>query len=247
MSRADYGVSRFVERQMRNWELSRIHSAPIPTEPSQGIQPYIAISRELGSRGEEVGTCLSECLGWPKYDREILEYMSQDQEVRRRLYEQIDERERTWLQQILDLLEPLGPKASLAREEYFGRLTRAIIAIARKQRAIFVGRGAHFILPRSRGLSVRVVAPIEDRIRHVMAQEGLDERAARQRIAEIEGQRAEFLASHFGQRPYDPRRYDLVLNAGSLDIRDICELVRLAAERKLGMSLKCAGPLVQAR
>jgi hypothetical protein len=231
---------------MRNWELGRTRSASLPPEPSQAIQPYIAISRELGSQGEVVAACLAECLGWPKYDREILDYMAEDQEVRRRLYDQMDERERTWLQQMLDLLEPLGPEASLAREGYFGRLTRAVIAIARKERAIFVGRGANFILPRPRGLSVRIVAPPKDRVRHVMAEEGLDERAARRRMEEVERQRAEFLVQYFGRRPYDPRRYDLVLNAACLSIPDICYLVRSAAERKLGMSLKCVKPLVQA-
>jgi hypothetical protein len=239
-------VARFVERQMRNWELSRAHGAPLPAEPSQAIQPFIAISRELGSQGEEVAACLTECLGWPKYDREILDYMAEDQEVRRRLYDQMDERDRTWLQQMLDLLEPLGPEASLAREGYFGRLTRAILSLARKERAIFVGRGANFILPRPRGLSVRIVSPPKDRIRHVMAEEGVDERAARHRMEEVERQRAEFLVHHFGRRPYDPRRYDLVLNAGCLNIQDMCYLIRLAAERKLGMSLKCAKSLVQA-
>jgi cytidylate kinase len=83
------------------------------------------------------------------------------------------------------------------------------------------------------------VAPLKDRIKHVMEQESLDERAARRRIDEVESQRAEFLIQHFGHRPYDPRRYDMVLNAGCLSIDDMCSLVRLAAERKLGSPLEC--------
>jgi cytidylate kinase len=240
MPHEDLRVARFVERQMRNWEIGRRHTAAKDArEPALAVQFYIAISRELGSQGEKVAEGMSQCLGWPKYDREILDYMAEKEEVRRRLYEMLDERQRTWLQQLLDHLEPLGTDASLAREEYFRRLTEAVIAIAQKQQAIFVGRGVNFILPRSRGLSVRIVAPFKDRLKRVMELEGLDERAARRRIEDVEFQRAEFLVRHFGHRPYDPRRYDMILNAASMTVADMCCLVRQAAERKLGKGLTC--------
>ncbi len=240
MPREDPRVARFVERQMRNWEIGRHHTVVKDAqEPAQAVHFYIAISRELGSQGEKVAEGMSQCLSWPKYDREILDYMAEKEEVRRRIYEMLDERQRTWLQQLLDLLEPLGADASLAREEYFRRLTRAVIAIAEKEHAIFVGRGVNFVLPRSRGLSVRIVAPFKDRVKRVMELEGLDERAARHRIEEVEFQRAEFLVRHFGHRPYDPRRYDMILNAGSMCVADMCCLVRTATERKLGTALPC--------
>lgn len=240
MSATDRDIARFVERQMRNWELGHQHAPSAgPTEATGAIHFYIALSRELGSPGEEVAECLSQCLGWPKYDREILEYMSEHEETRRRLYETLDERQRNWLQQLIDLLEPLGVDASRTRDEYFHRLGRAVIAIAQQQHAIFVGRGVNFILPRGKGLAVRIVAPLADRVGHLEQAEGLSQRAARRRIQEVEGQRADFLVKHFGSRPYDPRRYDLVLNAASLSVQDMCDLVRLAGERKSGRALPC--------
>lgn len=240
MPHENLGVARFVERQVRNWEIGRDHgAASVVAEPTQTIQFYIAISREFGSGGEKVAECLAECLGWPKYDREILDYMAENEEVRRRLYGMLDERERNWLQQLLDPLEPLGTDAAVTREEYFGRLTRGVVTVAQKQRSIFVGRGANFILPRARGLAVRIVAPRKDRLAWVMEQEGLDARAAQRRIDEVESQRVDFLMRHFGRRPYDPRRYDLVLNAASLHVQGMCSLIREAAGQKLGVPLKC--------
>jgi cytidylate kinase len=240
MSHGNLGVARFVERQMRNWEIAHNHGASRePGQVSDAVHFYIAISRELGSQGEQVAECLSKCLGWPKYDREILDYMAENEAVRRRLYDSLDERERTWLQQLIDLLEPLGTDAAMTRDEYFGRLTRAVLAIAQKGSAIFVGRGGCFVLPRSRGLSVRIVAPLKYRIAQLRNLEGLDDRAARRRIEEVEFQRADFLVKHFGRRPYDPRRYDMILNAGSLSVADMCHLVCQAAERKMGAALPC--------
>ncbi len=240
MSHADLQISRFVERQMRNWELARQQDAArAAAKPPQGIHFYIAISRELGSGGAQVAECLSQCLGWPKYDREILEYMSEKEEVRRQVYEMLDERQRTWLQQLIDLLEPMGIEASRTREEYFRRLTRSVLAIAEHESAIFVGRGVNFVLPRSRGLSVRIVSPLKNRVTCIMRREKLDERSARRRIREVESQRAEFLVRYFGGRPYDPRRYDLILNAGTIDIEQMCCLIRSAAEHKGRTALAC--------
>ncbi len=229
MPHENLGAARFIERRMRNWELGRTHTVAQPvTEISQTIHFYIAISRELGSGGSEVAQRLSECLGWPKYDREILDYMAENEEVRRRLYEQLDERQRNWLQQLMEMLEPMGLEAGMTREEYFRRLTQAVFAIGQKENAIFVGRGVNFILPHSRGLWVRIVAPLKDRLARVMQREGLDERAAGRRIEELERKRGDFLVRHFGHRPYDPRRYDLVVNTSSLEVKDICDLIRLA-------------------
>jgi len=231
-------IARFVERQMRNWELARQQTAaeavPSTTEP---VKFYIAISREVGSEGEKVAECLSRCLGWSKYDREILDYMAEREEIRRRLYELLDERQRNWLHQLLEPLEPLGGGAMTTRDAYFTRLTEAIVAIAQQEHAIFVGRGANFILPTDRGLAVRIVAPLRRRVQRTAETEGLDERAARERIEELESQRADFLAKHFGRWPYDPRRYDVVLNAASFSIEQMCEIVRIAARHKSGSDL----------
>jgi len=239
MPGTDVNIAKFVERQVRNWELARQQKAAEKGEiriSPEGIRFYIAVSREVGSEGEKVAECLSACLGWPKYDKEILNYMAEHEEVRRRLFDLLDERQRSWLEH---LLEPLAGEAMATKDEYFSRLTEAIIAIAQQENAIFVGRGANFILPAEWGLSVRIVAPLDYRLRRVMETENLDERAARKRIAELESQRAEFLARHFGRWPYDPRRYDMVLNASSLAIQEMCRLVRMAARFKSGMDLPC--------
>lgn len=244
MSSASLNVTRIVERQMRNWELSRHQGATECGQPTEIVQFYIAVSREVGSEGEEVADRLASCLDWPKYDREILKYMAEDEEVRRRLYESLDERQRNWLQQLIDMFEPMGIEASRMRDEYFHRMTQAVIAIAQHQHAIFVGRGVNFLLPPSRGLSVRIVAPLKYRTKRLMEAEGLSERDARRRLYEVEARRAEFLVTHFGQRPYDPRRYDMVLNAGTTSVADMTYLVREAAQRKAHCPLPCKASLV---
>lgn len=240
MSSVSSNVAKVVERQMRNWDLAKHQQvASEPVAPAETFKFYIAISRELASQGEEVADVLAERLNWPKYDKEILTYMSEEEQVRRRLYETLDERQRNWLQQLIDLLEPMGIEATRERDAFFLRLCESVLTIAQHQHAIFVGRGANFILPAGNGLSVRIVAPLQQRIARLIETEGLSQREARRRIRNVEAQRAEYLINHFGPRPYDPRRYDMMLNAGSLSVTDMSCLIQRAVECKTGKSIPC--------
>ena len=89
---ATSGVERIVERQMRNWELARgqrdTESGPL----ADGVFEFVAISRQSGSGGLTLARGVGEQTGWDVYDREILNYMAQDDAVQQKIYEMADER-----------------------------------------------------------------------------------------------------------------------------------------------------------
>ena len=58
--------------------------------------------------------------------------------------------------------------ASVSQMQYVCRLSRVILMAARAGKVIFVGRGAQFVLPHERGLSVRIIAPQNYRVRQIM-------------------------------------------------------------------------------
>lgn len=225
----DARIARFVERQMRNWELAKQQMPAAEEQPAPTVKFYITISREMGCRGEAIADRLAECLGWQKFDREILEYMAGQADLRRRVFEMLDERYRSWID---DVLQPLVTEGAGPRRDYFRALTRSILAICHYQHAIIVGRGANFVLPAERGLRVRLVAPLEYRAAMTAQAEALDPKQAQKRVREVEEQRAKFTAGHFGRFPYDPRHYDLVLNTVSFHDEQVCDLMVAAAREK---------------
>jgi len=81
-------------------------------------------------------------------------------------------------------------------------------------------------------LHVRIIAPLEYRVRYVMQRERLDHTVAFRRIEGKERDRSNFLMLVHHKDPADARLYDLVLNTGVLDLNSVVDLILLALDRK---------------
>jgi cytidylate kinase len=199
-------IERLVERQLRNWELSRAQRLPSP--PTKEVHDFVAISRQVGSRGSDVGRILADRLHWPLFDREILQAMAGNNELRQQLYEAMDERDMSWLAQTLEWL--LGGR--FPPQDYFSQLSRCVLALARGGHAVFLGRAADLILPRKAGFRLRIVAPLDQRVRTFAERRGVDAERAREEVLRIDRERADFIRNHFRREVDDPTRCDLTLN-----------------------------------
>lgn len=218
-------IARLIEKQMRNWELSRAQQPkPEEAEPGSQVQAFVTISRMVGAGGHQVARQLGERLSWPVFDKEILLAMAGDDLVRGRLYEHLDERDVGWLEGTLRWLVEDG----LHAEHYFQRLGETILALARQGRAIFLGRGAHLILPGERGLRVYLVAPPEQCAHTLAKRDQISEALAQAEVERIQHERTDFLRGHFGKKADSPTRHDLVLNTGCFTTAQVVELIHQA-------------------
>jgi len=231
------GISTMVERQMRNWELSREQGAKAACrEPTcRQVRYYLAISRECGCGAEEIADHIAERTGFQKFDKEILDFMVKRDDVRRRLYETLDDQTIGWIEDVLSSL-CFGPAVN--EKEYFHRLSHAVLAVCHNTHAIIIGRGANFILPRQCGLAVRLVAPTNYRLDAFAKRMGLDLKTAKGQMEQIDHHRSQFIENHFGKYAYDPRRYDLVLNVSQLSQEAVVKLIVETMKIKAGDDLK---------
>jgi cytidylate kinase len=230
--RAKSDIGKLVEKQMRNWELARAQRVvPQPGAAAMpAVQDFVTISRSVASGGTELAAHLGARLGWPVFDREILQAMAGDDQVRARLYEQMDERDQSWLGGALQWVM----QGELPKDDYFYRLTETVLALARQGPAIFLGRAADLILPRDHGLRVRITAPLEQRIRRFGAENEVPEHIARAEVERIDQQRAGFRRHHFGPRANDEAQHDLVVNLDRFTLAQAVDLIvaALHARRK---------------
>jgi cytidylate kinase len=158
--------------------------------------------------------------------------MAGDDQVRTRLYEKMDERDTNWLESMIrNLLQ-----GEYRKEDYLYRLSEAVLALARQGPAVFLGRGADFVLPQDRGLRVRLMAPDETRIGMYAKQHNCDEDTARAEIARIEREREDFFRRCFGKMRADPTRFDLMVNLGRMSQPEAVEVI-LAALRLRGVQV----------
>ncbi len=216
-------IARLVDRQMRNWELARAQRLSRPEPARSEVEEFVCLSRMVGI-GDEVATGIAERLGWPVFDKQLLDAMAGDDHRRRRIYASMDERDLGWWR---EALAPLVWRQT-TRNDYFHRLCETVLSLARQGSAVFVGRGADRILPADLGLRVRLIAPLELRARWYAEAAGGSLVAARREIARIEGERGRFLRAHFDVDALDPLRHDLTLNLGRLDPRQAIEIVLAA-------------------
>ena len=226
-------LAKAVERQMRNWELRRAQRLELAPARRPKVQAFITISRAVGSGGAAVARALAERLGWPLFDREILQAMAGDDHIRRQLYESMDERDQGWFEETLNGLT----LCTYNPNDYFKRLTAAVLSLARQGNAVFLGRGADLILPQDLGLRVRVVAPRAQCLANLAAELKLEPQAAAAELERVTRERADFIRKHFRVEPTSPERHDLVLNLQRLEVPYAVELIATAARlRKLTSS-----------
>src|SRR5215469_8985354 len=111
--------------------------APPPAEFPAGLT--VAVSREAGSRGGSVGRRVARKLGWPVYDQELLEYVSQEGRLHQDLLDGLPPAAAAWLGQ---RLEQLLRAQSVSQHPSIVRLARAILALAAPGNVVLIGRGA---------------------------------------------------------------------------------------------------------
>ena len=189
----------------------------------------ITISRQSGSEGNEITRLLCERLGYRFFDKNLMAKLA----VKMGLTQEelvdvsVDQHHaRTLIERIFGNYQaPFGESTGWtpaywteAEEAKSVEQMRALIQAAYEQgNVIIVGRGGQAALAGRPGvLHVRVVAPLDMRIKRWQAREGLDYDAARQRVRERDAAHIDFVRRFFNADIADPALYDLVINTAQL-------------------------------
>jgi cytidylate kinase len=212
----------------------------------------ITISREYGSGGGEIARRLAARLGWQLIDHEIVCRVAQELHISEEQAEAHDERVESTVSYILKSLQTIHPTMlaiaplpiGTEGRSYHEALSRVVKAAAIAGHVVIVGRGSQALLAGQRDvLHVRIVAPLEQRIRYVMRREALNRDAAHARILLKDQDRARYLRVAHHRAPDDPYLYDLIVNTNVLDLDSAVDLIQLAAERKAARLSQPTGQL----
>jgi len=219
-------VAKLVERQIRNWEIARNQRTSSEAEDRPEVEDFVCISRDVGAGANLIGVMLAERLGWPVFDKKILQAMAGDDAIRERIYASMDERDIGWCEETLRaLMQP-----EFVKNDYFHQLTKTLLSLARRGSAVFIGRGADLILPRNTGLRVRIVAPLALRAQHVAERRGVSAEEAGMEVQRLEAERAGYIRKHFHVDVHDPERFDVVINLARMSTIQAVDLIESARE-----------------
>jgi cytidylate kinase len=107
---------------------------------------------------------------------------------------------------------------------------------AKRGNVVIVGRGAKFLLPKSAGFSVRIVAPMDFRVEQIVLRHGVSLAEARKRVRQSDADRQAFVRNFFHHDVADPHVHDLVVNIKQVTpnyaVQLICDAVHFWLKRR---------------
>ena len=191
------------------------------------IADIITLSRDYGTEGHAIGEMVAEKLGFSLWDREILDMLAGESgwTLQARMFEALDEKSQGAIDAVV--ADFFG---GLERDTYFHLLPKAICTIAHED-AVIVGRGAHLILPYA--FRVKLEASLATRVRAVAELEGIAEKSARQKINQIDKDRAGFIKQLSKIISVKPELidYDLRINVDHISSKNAAQTIFDAFER----------------
>jgi cytidylate kinase len=220
-------VGKAAELEMRKWALGlqvqdQLKKRSPPEELPSQIHPYLALSREVGAGGSELAGMLGEKLGWEVLDRQLLDYMANHFNLPGDMLEHVDETTSNWL---VEVFGRWMDAQVVTQAQFVVHLGQIALMAARHASTIFVGRGVQFILPRDRGLAVRVIGPREKRVKRIMEVRQLTRTQAKQYIDQHDRGRRDFVKKYFRHDVGEAHIYDLVINSENIPMDSVVDLV----------------------
>jgi cytidylate kinase len=147
-------IEALVDQQIRRWNLPRRSLA------SEATLPCVALSRPLGAGAADLGLGVANQLGFPFFNREIVEQIARQTGYQEQMIAGVDEQIRS----AIDRFVTDGfARKKFSESSYMRQLVRIMAALGERGGAVIMGRGAQFILRPERTLRV-LVAPLADRV-----------------------------------------------------------------------------------
>jgi len=214
-------IDRYIENQLRRMQdLSE-------QELKQGTPggAVITVSREAGAYGTEIANRLSQELKMDLMNDQIIGYVAESAKISKKVIESLDEKEvsrrDTWISSFFE-------SKHLWPDQYLDHLIKIIATIGRYGNTIIVGRGAHYILPPEKLFRIRLVAPLEDRIAHIMETLKATRKEAEKYVLKTDNDRQAFIRKYFHMDITDTSHYDLVINMRIITVDGAVEAIKAA-------------------
>ncbi len=196
--------------------------------------PVITIARQFGAGGETVGQMVAARLGAEFLDRQIIAEVARRLELADSDVEEHDEATGGFLSRLLTALGAASVEYSAPPEvaawsppytdpafnpgKAVLQLTQEVIwEASRTGNVVIVGRGSAYILRELPGaLHVFLRADDESKLALLRQTFGYDTEKARQRMKQVDANRAAYIRQVYGHDWAHPGHYDVVLDTGRL-------------------------------
>lgn len=194
----------------------------------------ITIGRQFGSGGHEVGKRLSDRLGIPVYDRNLIQMAASELGVSTDEAEKVDE---TILGRFLSgyvvntgdyttYVSDMEVEGAPLSDKLFKKQSELIHYLANKEPCIIIGRCADYILEDDfTCISAFIYAGIEDRIHRIMKIYNLNEEEAWEKIKKVDRERKLYYEAHTGSSWGSIESHQMLFNMSLMKMNDVVDVL----------------------
>jgi hypothetical protein len=225
-------IDRLISEQVLTW--SKREALAKKRNRAPEIWPVITISREYGAKGRSLADDLGKRTGFKIWDKSLLSAIADEAGADELFLASIDERRRKLID---DALHGSLMGAKHSNTHYYRSLLSVVQTIGVHGKSVIVGRGANYIINSPDPLRIRIVCPVDLRVKFVAKSENITEKEAEKLIKSKDADRVDFIRHFFKKDPNDPHDYDLVLNSGVFSLEAMTDLVLYAYEKKVGKAI----------
>ncbi len=193
--------------------------------------PCISISRQTGSGSGIISDIIVRKLSqefenkhypWTVFDKNLIDEVIAAYNLPPKLKEYLHEKTFPSIQSMMN--EMFGLHPSLVELKH--KTSECIMHIAQIGYCIIIGRGANYVTANMKNsLSIRLIAPIEKRIKHMMENYGYDHKTAHEIINKSDADKKKYFMTYFNKDSDDPIYYDMVINTGKLTYDESADLI----------------------
>jgi cytidylate kinase len=226
------GAEEMVGRYVRAWESRRLarEEAEASAGTASELPACIAFSRKIGVGALEIADIVASKLEYRVADRELVEQIASQSNISGKAVAYFDERFPGYINRTFKYL--FGEK-SFIDSDYSRHLIHAVFAIASLEPTVFVGRGAHLILPRDRVLAIRCICSDDYRAERIADVMRTSRAEAKRKLSDFDRQQAAFFKKVFGKKAASPYEFDMVMNLDHfVNPGDVADIVTLAFKKK---------------
>lgn len=195
---------------------------PVDGNAAQFLHPYVAVSAESGIEDEHLANCLARQFGWECVDTKLLDYIVQHYDWDQIALDYANESAAAWFQEKFGRL--CGGCAATSSDKH-KQPGPVFYLAAHCGSYVFVDPLAPFYLPAECGLTVRLIAPKEQRLATIAKARNCSLKQAAAVLASSDHANAEFVKQNFRKIIADPHQYDLVINLAHASLDSALDLI----------------------
>ena len=194
------------------------------------MNTIITIARQYGSGGRDIGLKLSEKLGIPFYDKELITMSAEKSGMSHQALSDADEKAANSLLYTLavgsSMIHSSMPQNVPINDKLFLIQCEVIHELADKGPCIIVGRSGDYVLSSYKNcVRTFIYADFEDRVKRISERNGIDESKARERVMKTDKRRANYYNYYTGQKWGKTENYDLAVSTSKIGVDGAVEMI----------------------